>query len=55
MKTGRLKVRYYHVDVFSSVPLRGNGLTVVFPEGDLSEDALLEITREFKQFETIFL
>lgn len=48
-------MRYYHVDVFSPKPLGGNGLTAVFPDEPLSDGAMLEITREFKQFETIFL
>ncbi len=48
-------MQYFHVDVFSSQPLSGNGLTVVFPDKELSDQSLLEITREFKQFETIFI
>lgn len=50
-----MEMKYYHVDVFSSKPLSGNGLTVVFPQKPLSDQKLLEITREFKQFETIFI
>ncbi len=48
-------MRYFHVDVFSSNALQGNGLTVVFPESELSSDIMLKITQEFKQFETIFI
>jgi PhzF family phenazine biosynthesis protein len=48
-------MRYYHVDVFSEQPMDGNGLTVVFPERDLETAILLKITREFRQFETIFV
>jgi PhzF family phenazine biosynthesis protein len=48
-------MNYYHVDVFSAKPLSGNGLTVIFPEGNLSNRTMLEITREFKQFESIFI
>jgi PhzF family phenazine biosynthesis protein len=48
-------MNYYHVDVFSAKPLSGNGLTVIFPEGKLSDEKMLEITREFKQFESIFI
>lgn len=48
-------MRYFHVDVFSSEPLCGNGLTVVFPQESLSDRTLLDITREFRQFETIFI
>lgn len=47
--------RYYHVDVFTSRPAEGNGLAVVFPERDLAAQELLKITREFNQFESIFL
>lgn len=46
---------YEHVDVFSKDPLKGNGLTVVFPEEMLSDDLLLSIAQELKQFETIFI
>jgi PhzF family phenazine biosynthesis protein len=48
-------MNYYHVDVFSEKPLSGNGLTVIFPEEKLSDEKMLEITREFKQFESIFI
>lgn len=48
-------MKYYHVDVFTSEPLKGNGLTVVFPERELSFKQMLNISREFKQFETIFI
>jgi PhzF family phenazine biosynthesis protein len=47
--------RYYHVDVFSSRPAEGNGLAVVFPDSPRPSDELLKITREFNQFESIFL
>ncbi len=46
---------YFHVDVFSSAPMKGNGLTVVFPKQPVSDAEMLQITREFKQFETIFI
>jgi len=48
-------MKLYHVDVFSSRPMSGNGLTVVFPERETRSDELLAITRELKQFETIFI
>lgn len=48
-------MKYYHVDVFSKKPLSGNGLTVVFPDRPLCADDMLRITKEFKQFETIFI
>ena len=46
---------YFHVDVFSSTILSGNGLTVVFPDHPLSKDRMLAITQELRQFETIFI
>jgi len=48
-------MRYFHVDVFSGRPLAGNGLAVVFPEREIESSMLLEIAREFKQFETSFI
>lgn len=46
---------YYHVDVFSSKTLSGNGLTVIFHEEDMNVQYMQAIAQEFKQFETIFL
>lgn len=46
---------YYHVDVFSSQVLSGNGLTVIFHEEDMEAQYMQRIAQEFKQFETIFL
>lgn len=43
------------VDVFAEAKLEGNGLAVVFDALDLSDALMLDIAREFKQFETIFL
>lgn len=48
-------MQYFHVDVFSVQPMQGNGLTVVFPKGSVTDAVMLDITREFKQFETIFI
>ncbi len=48
-------MNYFHVDVFSSRPLRGNGLAVVFPNKEIDRQTLLSITQEFKQFETVFI
>lgn len=48
-------MRFLHVDVFSAKVLSGNGLTVVFLEEALSNELLLRIAQEFKQFETIFV
>lgn len=46
---------FYHVDVFSSKILSGNGLTVIFYEEDMNMQYMRAIAQEFKQFETIFL
>lgn len=46
---------YYHVDVFSSKSLSGNGLTVVFHDENIETQYMQAIAKEFKQFETIFL
>ena len=48
-------MEYYHVDVFTSEPLKGNGLTVVFVDSGIDDSSLLKITQEFRQFETIFI
>lgn len=48
-------MNYYHVDVFSSQSLSGNGLTVIFHNEDLEEQYMQRLAQEFKQFETIFL
>ena len=46
---------YYHVDVFSSERLSGNGLAVVFHREELGAEFMLKMAQEFRQFETIFL
>lgn len=48
-------MKYYHVDVFTPAPCAGNGLTVVFPESDITKNRMLAITQEFRQFETVFV
>jgi PhzF family phenazine biosynthesis protein len=48
-------MNYYHVDVFSSQSLSGNGLTVIFHKENLDERYMQRLAQEFKQFETIFL
>jgi len=48
-------LRYRQVDVFSRGPLTGNGLAV-FPEAEgLSRETMQHLTRELRQFESIFL
>ena len=46
---------YHHVDVFADQPLRGNGLIVVTSVDQLPTVLMQEITREMRQFESIFL
>lgn len=46
---------YYHVDVFSTENLSGNGLSVIFMKEDFDAEVMQNMTKEFKQFETIFL
>jgi len=48
-------VLYYHLDVFSTTPLGGNGLTVVLVPNSLEKDLMLKIAQEFKQYETAFI
>lgn len=47
--------RYFHVDVFATAPLTGNSLTVFLETERWSADRMLELTREMKHFESIFL
>jgi trans-2,3-dihydro-3-hydroxyanthranilate isomerase len=48
-------IPYYHVDVFSPEPFKGNGL-IVFPEtAGFTPDTMQVLTREMRQFESIFL
>jgi PhzF family phenazine biosynthesis protein len=48
-------MKYHHVDVFTDRAMRGNGLAIVLPDRSLDAAAMLDITREFRQFETIFV
>lgn len=49
------KIPYYHVDVFSDVPLSGNGLTVFTEAEGFSKATMLKLTQEMRQFESTFL
>jgi len=49
------RLPYYHVDVFTNVPLGGNGLTVFTEAEGLSNAGMLKLTQEMRQFESIFL
>jgi trans-2,3-dihydro-3-hydroxyanthranilate isomerase len=48
-------MKYYHVDVFSKQPYSGNGLTIFIDTPDLEKSRMQTITREMRQFESIFL
>lgn len=50
-----LKLDYSLVDVFARHPLSGNSLTVFLLDQDLPTPLMQAITRELRQFETIFL
>jgi trans-2,3-dihydro-3-hydroxyanthranilate isomerase len=48
-------IEYSLVDVFASQPLAGNSLTVFELDRELPDTLLQAVTREMRQFETIFL
>jgi trans-2,3-dihydro-3-hydroxyanthranilate isomerase len=50
-----LGLKYHHVDVFSSKPLSGNGVTVFRLREPLPAAVMQELTREMRQFESIFV
>jgi trans-2,3-dihydro-3-hydroxyanthranilate isomerase len=45
----------FHVDVFATRPLTGNGLTVFLGTDEWSAPVMQRLTQEMKQFESIFL
>lgn len=45
----------FHVDVFASGPLSGNGLTVFLNTDGWTTDVMQRLTEEMRQFESIFL
>lgn len=45
----------FHVDVFATAPLTGNGLAVFLDADGWPPPAMQSLTREMKQFESIFL
>jgi trans-2,3-dihydro-3-hydroxyanthranilate isomerase len=45
----------FHVDVFATCPLSGNGLTVFLDSDGWSPSEMQLLTREMRQFESIFL
>jgi trans-2,3-dihydro-3-hydroxyanthranilate isomerase len=46
---------YFHVDVFATGPMTGNGLTVFLNTAEWSASTMQRLTREMRQFESIFL
>jgi trans-2,3-dihydro-3-hydroxyanthranilate isomerase len=50
-----MRVEYSHVDVFSELPYGGNSLPVFADSRGLSTEHMLQITRELRHFEAIFL
>jgi len=48
-------MKYYHVDVFTDKPYSGNGLTVFNDTHKLEKSLMQTITKEMRQFESIFL
>jgi len=46
---------FWLVDVFAREPLSGNGLSIFLLDEELPANAMQRITREMRQFETIFL
>jgi PhzF family phenazine biosynthesis protein len=48
-------VNYFHVDVFATRPMTGNGLTVFMETATWSAAAMQRVTQEMRQFESIFL
>ena len=50
-----LVLTYRHVDVFSRSAFHGNGLVVVLDADGLGTDLQQQVTREVRQFETVFV
>jgi trans-2,3-dihydro-3-hydroxyanthranilate isomerase len=50
-----IKLEYHIVDVFTSTPLQGNGLAVVFDTVGLSTERMQSVAREFNLSETTFI
>jgi len=48
-------VNYFHVDVFATRPITGNGLTVFMDTATWSAPSMLRVAQEMRQFESIFL
>ncbi|MEP7035857.1 MAG: PhzF family phenazine biosynthesis protein [Actinomycetota bacterium] len=50
-----ITIEYRHVDVFSRRAFQGNGLIVVLDAEQLSAGLMQAVTREMRQFESVFL
>src|SRR5256885_669201 len=50
-----LGLKYHHVDVYSTKPLSENGVTVFPLRESLPAAVMQELTREMRQFESIFV
>jgi trans-2,3-dihydro-3-hydroxyanthranilate isomerase len=50
-----ITLEFRHVDVFSRRAFQGNGLVVVLDSEGLSPELMQAVTREVRQFETVFL
>jgi PhzF family phenazine biosynthesis protein len=57
MSFEQLKLKFYRLDVFTTVPYKGNPLAIVHlpPGRDLEPERKLSIAREFNLSETVFL
>jgi trans-2,3-dihydro-3-hydroxyanthranilate isomerase len=51
----RIELEYHIVDVFTSTPLAGNPLAVVFDTAGLSDERMQAVAREFNLSETTFI
>lgn len=50
-----MRLEFHHVDVFATGPLTGNGLAVFLDAGEAGAATMQELTREMRQFESVFL
>jgi trans-2,3-dihydro-3-hydroxyanthranilate isomerase len=50
-----ITLEYRHVDVFGRMAFQGNGLVVVLDAEKLSRELMQAVTREMRQFESVFL
>lgn len=48
-------IAFRHVDVFAERPMTGNGVVVFFEAGEIGAETMQAVTREMRQFESVFL